>query len=103
MKFLAFLTAVSLALILFGPSPVSPQSGASTAQGPMEQQMSEKAMQDMMMKYGMPAKQHEFLKKFVGDWTMEIESRTGNTSSSSSWSCPKARTSRRWNSSPRSR
>ena len=39
------------------------------------QQMSaeDKQMQEMMMKYGMPGKNHELLKKYVGDWNIEMK------------------------------
>jgi len=74
MKFLAFLTAISLALILFGPSPDVPQTGAAVKPAPQDKPMTEKMMQDMFMKYGMPGKAHEFLKKFVGSWDMEVKS-----------------------------
>jgi len=43
---------------------------------PSGQEMSaqDKQMMEMMEKYGMPGKEHEFLKKFVGDWTVEMKS-----------------------------
>ena len=40
----------------------------------------DKKMMDQMMKYGTPGKSHEFLKKYVGDWDVDI----------STWSMPGA-------------
>ena len=39
-----------------------------------DQEMSaqDKKMMDQMMKYGTPGKGHEFLKKYVGDWDVDI-------------------------------
>lgn len=43
---------------------------------PSAQEMSaqDKQMMEMMMKYGTPGKNHEFLKKYVGDWDIEATS-----------------------------
>jgi hypothetical protein len=40
-----------------------------------EQEMSaqEKKMMEQMAKYGTPGKEHELLKKYVGDWTVDIK------------------------------
>jgi hypothetical protein len=47
-----------------------------------QQEMSaqEKKMMEQMMKYGTPGKEHEFLKKYAGDWDVDI----------SAWSQPGA-------------
>jgi hypothetical protein len=55
--------AVFLIPILTGP-------GTSSAQ---EMSAQEKQMMEMMMKYGTPGKNHELLKKFVGDWTADMK------------------------------
>jgi hypothetical protein len=54
-------TVVFLASILAGPWTASAQQ--------MSDQ--EKKMMEMMMKYGTPGKQHELLKKYVGEWDVE--------------------------------
>jgi len=39
-----------------------------------EMSAQDKQMLEMMEKYGTPGKEHEFLKKFVGDWMVEMKS-----------------------------
>lgn len=44
----------------------------SQTQGQKEMTPQEKKMMDQMMKYGTPGKAHEVLKRYVGDWDVEI-------------------------------
>lgn len=46
-------------------------SGTTFAQ---EMSSQEKEMMEMMMKYGTPGEHHELLKKYVGDWNVEVKS-----------------------------
>src|SRR4030042_878044 len=62
--FLAAFIAVFLILTLAIPA-------ASSAQEMSDQ---DKKMMEMMMKYGTPGKNHEILKKYVGDWDVETKS-----------------------------
>ena len=39
-----------------------------------EQEMAQQQMMEVMMKYGTPAKEHEYLKKYAGDWNFEMKS-----------------------------
>ncbi|MGZ7066433.1 MAG: DUF1579 family protein, partial [Candidatus Aminicenantales bacterium] len=51
-------------------------SGAQQMSG-QDKPMMDKQMTDMMMKYGMHGKNHEFLKKYVGDWDIEVKNWAG--------------------------
>jgi hypothetical protein len=62
--FLAAVMAVFLVPILAGPWTASAQQ--------MSDQ--EKKMMEVMQKYGTPGKQHEMLKKYVGEWDVELKS-----------------------------
>ena len=68
MKFSRFLllavliTGVNIIVIQALPSIVADQ----------EMSAQDKKMMDQMMKYGTPGKSHEFLKKYVGDWDVDI-------------------------------
>jgi len=42
--------------------------------GQQEMSAQEKKMMDQMMKYGTPGKGHDLLKKYVGDWNVDISS-----------------------------
>ena len=39
-----------------------------------EMSAQDKQMMEMMEKYGTPGKEHELLKKFVGEWNVEVKS-----------------------------
>jgi len=71
---LAGTTAVFLGAILAGPRTASARQ-MSDQQKKMMEQMSDqdKKMMEMMTKYGTPAKQHEMLKKYVGEWDVETK------------------------------
>jgi Protein of unknown function (DUF1579) len=47
-------------------------SGAQQTSG-QDKPMMGKQMMDIMVKYGMPGKNHDFLKKYVGDWDIEVK------------------------------
>jgi hypothetical protein len=55
--------------IVFFLTLILPVPATSSAQ---EMSAQEKRQMEMMMKYGTPGKNHELLKKFVGDWDIEI-------------------------------
>ena len=61
-----------LALFVVVLPAVTWAAGAQQMSG-QEKPMMDKQMMDMMMKYGMPGKNHEFLKKYVGDWDIEVK------------------------------
>lgn len=46
-------------------------------QGQQEMSAQEKQMMEQMMKYGTPGPAHEFLKKYIGDWDVEISTWSG--------------------------
>ena len=58
----AVITGVNILLIQALPSVV----------GDQEMSAQEKKMMEQMMKYGTPDKNHELLKKYVGDWDVDI-------------------------------
>jgi hypothetical protein len=60
---LAALIAVLLIPILAVPATSSDQ----------EMSAQDKQMMEMMMKYGTPGKNHELLKKFTGDWNVDLK------------------------------
>jgi hypothetical protein len=68
MKFSRFLL---LAVLITGVNIIVIQALPSISS---DQDMSaqDKKMMDQMMKYGTPGKSHEFLKKYVGDWDVDI-------------------------------
>ncbi len=74
MQKLGFPLSAVLIVALFAGAPAFSQTGAPMKPAPQDKPMTEKMMQDMFMKYGMPGKPHEFLKKFVGTWDMEVKS-----------------------------
>ena len=43
------------------------------APGSQQKAMSQKEMMDMQMKYSTPVKEHEYLKNYAGDWTVEVK------------------------------
>ncbi len=59
-----------LALIAFLLTPILAVSGKASGQEMSDQ---DKKMMEMTMKYGTPGKNHEFLKKYVGDWGVETK------------------------------
>lgn len=61
-------SAVLTAIFLF-----SNQAFAVTFFG-QEMSSQEKEMMEMMMKYGSPGAHHELLKKYMGDWNVEVKS-----------------------------
>lgn len=69
MRFWGLLLLVSFMVAL---PAVTWASGAQQMSG-QEKPMMDKQMMDMMMKYGMPGKNHEFLKKYVGGWDIEVK------------------------------
>ncbi len=69
MKFWSLLLLASFAIVF--PAVIW-ASGAQQMSG-QEKPMMDKQMMDMMMKYGMPGKNHEFLKKYVGTWDIEVK------------------------------
>ncbi len=58
----AVITGVNILLIQALPSIV----------GDQEMSAQDKKMMEQMMKYGTPGKGHEFLKKYVGNWNVDI-------------------------------
>jgi hypothetical protein len=64
-RFLAIAALIAVFLI-----PILAVPGTSSAQ---EMSAQEKQMMEMTMKYGTPGKNHELLKKFVGDWTADMK------------------------------
>ena len=74
MKKPALVLSAVLIVALCVSAPAFAQAGASMKPAPQDKPMTEKMMQDMFMKYGLPGKSHEFLKKFVGTWDMEVKS-----------------------------
>lgn len=68
MRLVRFLSFVALTALMIIPIQAIP--GMSSAQ---DQSAQEKQMREMMMKYTMPGKNHEVLKKYVGDWDIEIK------------------------------
>ncbi len=66
----ALITGVNILVIQALPSIV----------GEQEMSAQEKKMMDQMTKYGTPGKGHELLKKYVGDWDVEV----------STWAAPGA-------------
>lgn len=62
-----FFCAVAITLFSIIASPAFSQM-----QGQREMTPQEKKMMDQMMKYGTPGKAHEFLKKYVGEWDVDI-------------------------------
>ena len=63
---------ILLALFVVVLPAVTWAAGAQQMSG-QEKPMMDKQMMDLMMKYGMPGKNHEFLKKYVGDWDIEVK------------------------------
>jgi len=59
------------AMIAFFLMPVLAAAATSSSQEVSDQ---DKKMMEMMMKYGTPGKNHDLLKKFVGDWDVEMKS-----------------------------
>lgn len=58
-------------VVIAGPA-VTWAAGAEQVSGQDKPTM-DKQMMDVMMKYGTPGKNHEFLKKYVGDWDIEVK------------------------------
>ncbi len=63
-----FLFFVALLAVFLMPLSYPRMSSAQ------EMSAQDKQMMEMMMKYGTPGKNHELLKKFVGNWDVEIKS-----------------------------
>jgi hypothetical protein len=61
------ITGVNIVLVQALPSIFSDQ----------EMSAQDKKMMEQMMKYGTPGAEHEFLKKYVGDWDVDITSWSG--------------------------
>ncbi|OGD21673.1 MAG: hypothetical protein A2W03_17205 [Candidatus Aminicenantes bacterium RBG_16_63_16] len=68
MKFKTHFFTFLLIAGLAAPIAVSGQEKAATQETTQQQQM------EIMMKYGTPAKEHEYLKKYVGTWDVETKS-----------------------------
>jgi hypothetical protein len=66
MRFLRIFAAVTLIAGLAAPVLASAQEKAMTPEM--------KQMMESMQKYGMPGKEHEYLKKYAGDWNVEMKS-----------------------------
>lgn len=69
MKSARFLFMVALIAVLLMPIQAVPRKYSA-----QEISAQDKQMMEMMMKYAMPGKNHELLKKYVGDWDIEARS-----------------------------
>jgi hypothetical protein len=68
MRFWGYLLLASIIAVF----PAVIWAGGSPQTAGQEKQMTQQQMMDMMKKYGMPGKHHEFLKKYVGEWEIEV-------------------------------
>jgi hypothetical protein len=69
MKSARFLFMAALIAVLLMPTQAVPRKYSA-----QEMSAQDKQMMEMMMKYAMPGKNHEVLKKYVGDWDVEVRS-----------------------------
>ncbi len=74
MKSFRIFLALILAAGLAAPIVASGQEKAMSKDKTKEQEMAQQQMMEAMMKYGTPAKEHEYLKKYIGDWNFEMKS-----------------------------
>ena len=78
MRFLRIFVAVTLIAGLAAPvlgsgqEKAKPQEKMTGQEKAMTPEM--KQMMESMQKYGMPGKEHEYLKKYAGDWDIEMKS-----------------------------
>jgi Protein of unknown function (DUF1579) len=74
MRSLRIFLALILVAGLVAPIVASGQEKAMSKDKTKEQEMAQQQMMEMMTKYGTPAKEHEYLKKYVGSWDVEMKS-----------------------------
>jgi len=67
-------TARMILLALLVAGLMAPVWALQQTTAAKEMSPQDKQMMDMMEKYGAPVKEHEFLKKFAGEWTVEVRS-----------------------------
>jgi len=77
MRIIPIFLVLAIVAGLAVPGLASAQEKSKTQEQAMTQKMTQEQMMAQMMKYANPVKEHEYLKKYVGNWDVEVKNFPG--------------------------